>query len=166
MRQTGTLVRELERTRDEVLSLFSLNDSDLARTYGPGKWSVRYILHHLTDSEVVFRERLRRVISEPSGVAWFYDQDAWAKAIDYASYPLELSRPVFESVRNTTILDARRHYEKDGALEFVHSRTGLRTLAMEFEKVADHTEHHLAQIRTALGGNPPMTPRSVTVEPY
>lgn len=148
---TDALIRELERTRDEVLSCFSLSGADLAKTYGPGKWSVRYVLHHLTESEVVFRERLRRVISEPGGVAWFYDQDAWAKAIDYSTYPLELSKPVFESVRNTNILDAKRHYAKDGALEFIHSKTGLRTLTMEFDKVANHTEHHLAQIRRALG---------------
>lgn len=151
MTATDDLIRRLEKSRDEVLSYFTLDDATLARSYGPGKWNVRYLLHHLTDSEVVFRERLRRVISEPGGVAWFYDQDAWAKAIDYATYPLELSKPVFESVRNTNILDARRHYEKDGALEFIHSKTGLRTLTMEFDKVASHTEHHLAQIRQAIG---------------
>jgi hypothetical protein len=151
MTDPATLIKELERTRDEVLRYFALGDADLARTYGPGKWNVRYILHHLTDSEVVFRERLRRVISEPGGIAWFYDQDAWAKAIDYSTYPLALSKAVFESVRNTNIVDAERHYLKDGALEFIHSRTGLRTLTMEFDKVANHTEHHLAQIRTALG---------------
>jgi hypothetical protein len=151
MSETEKLIKELERTRDEVLSYFALGAADLAKTYGPGKWSVRYVLHHLSESEVVFRERLRRVISEPGGIAWFYDQDAWAKAIDYSTYPLELSKPVFESVRNTIILDARHHYEKHGALEFIHSKTGLRTLKMEFDKVANHTEHHLAQIRKALG---------------
>jgi hypothetical protein len=151
MSDTDTLIKELERTRDEILSYFSLGESDLARSYAPGKWSVRYLLHHIAESEVVFRERLRRVISEPGGIAWFYDQDAWAKAIDYSTYPLELSKAVFEAVRNTNILDARRHYAKDGALEFIHSKTGLRTLKMEFDKVASHTEHHLAQIRKALG---------------
>jgi hypothetical protein len=151
MTTTDDLIRRLEQSRDEALSYFSLGDADLSKTYGPGKWNVRYLLHHLTDSEVVFRERLRRVISEPGGIAWFYDQDAWAKAIDYATYPLELSKPVFQSVRNTIIQDARRHYEKDGAVEFIHSKSGLRTLKMEFDKVRDHTEHHLAQIRKALG---------------
>lgn len=145
------LLATLERTRNETLNYFALSEADLAKTYAPGKWNVRFILHHLTESEVVFRERLRRVISEPGSVIWFYDQDAWAKAIDYSTYPLELSKPVFESVRNTNIVDAKHHYETKGAREFVHSRTGLRTLAMEFEKVANHTEHHLAQIRRALG---------------
>jgi hypothetical protein len=41
------LISDLEATRDETLRYFSLNDEDLARTYAPGKWSVRYILQHL-----------------------------------------------------------------------------------------------------------------------
>ncbi len=85
------LIRELERTRDETLKGFSLEPRDLARTYAPGKWSVSYILHHLSDSETVFFDRIRRVLSDP------------------------------------------------------------RTLRDEFDKTATHNEHHLSQIRLALG---------------
>ena len=152
MTATDVLVDELERTRDEVLRYFSLGVADLSRTYGPGKWSVRYLLHHLTDSEVVLMERLRRVISEPDMVVWYYDQDLWSKALDYSTRPLEISKPVFSALRNAIIVDARRHYERDGAIEFVHSKSGLRTLKDEYDKVASHTEHHLRQVRQALAG--------------
>jgi hypothetical protein len=46
------LIQDLERTRDETLKYFSLDERDLARTYGPGKWSVRFVLNHIVDSEV------------------------------------------------------------------------------------------------------------------
>jgi hypothetical protein len=69
MSATQALIGELERTRDETLRYFSIGESDLARTYSPGKWSVRYILHHLTDSELVYMERLRRVIRRALGTA-------------------------------------------------------------------------------------------------
>ena len=151
MSATQTLIEELERTRDETLRYFSLGESDLSRTYGPGKWSVRYILHHLTDSDLVYLERLRRVISEPNVVSWYCDQDAWAKGLDYSTRPIESSRLLFAAVRNAVITDARRHYERDGSIEFVHSRTGLRTLKNQFDEVAAHNEHHLGQIRLALG---------------
>ena len=145
------LIRELERTRDETLQYFALDPRDLARTYAPGKWSVGYILHHLSDSETVFCDRIRRVLSEPRPVLWVMDQDAWAKHLDYARVPLELSRQVFESVRNTIIYYAGVHYEKRGHLEWVHSVDGVRTLKDEFDKAAAHNEHHLTQIRAALG---------------
>ena len=144
------LIRDLEATRDETLRYFSLGPADLARTYGPGKWSVRYLLHHLTDSETVLYDRIRRVISEPTQVIWWYDQDAFAKGLNYAEVPLEMSRRIYESVRAAVIYHAGIHYEKNGHLEFVHSKTGLRTLKDEFDKTAAHNEHHLGQIRQAL----------------
>ena len=145
------LIRELERTRDETLQCFSLNQRDLARTYAPGKWSVSYILHHLSDSETVFYDRICRVLSEPRQVLLVMDQDAWAKGLDYSRVPLDLSRRVYEAVRNAIIYYAGEHYERSGHLEFVHSVDGVRTLRDEFDKAAAHNEHHLNQIRSALG---------------
>jgi hypothetical protein len=146
------LIRELERTRDETLNYFSLGADDLARTYAPGKWSVRYLLLHLSDSETVLFERIRRVLSEPRQVLWVYDQEAWAEGLDYSRVPLDISRRVYEAVRAAIIYYAAQYYEPKGDLEFVHSVTGVRTLRDEFDKVAAHNEHHLAQIRAALKG--------------
>ena len=148
------LIRELERTRDETLSYFSLGESDLARTYGPGKWSVRFLLHHLADSETVLFERIRRTLSEPRPVLWVFDQDAWAQGLDYSQMPLDISRRVYEAVRSAIIYYAGQYYESKGHLEFVHSVTGVRTLKDELDKVASHNEHHLEQIRLALQGLP------------
>ena len=144
------LITDLERTRDETLKFFSLGSDDLERTYGPGKWSVRYLLHHISDSEVVLHDRICRVLSEPRQVLWWYDQDAWAKGVDYSTKPLDISRRVYESIREAIIYYAGLHYEDKGHLEFVHSVTGVRTLKEEFDKAADHNEHHLEQIRLAL----------------
>jgi hypothetical protein len=147
------LIQDLERTRDEMLKYFSLEESDLARTYAPGKWSVRFLLHHITDSETVFYDRICRVLSEPRQVLWFYDQDAWAGGLDYSERPLDIWRRIYESSREAIIYYAGLHYEQHGHLEFVHSVTGVRTLKDEFDKVANHNEHHLEQIRLALRGN-------------
>ena len=150
MDTAASLIRQLEASRDETLKYFGLPDADLARTYGPGKWSVRYVLHHLADAETVLYERLCRTVSEPRQVLWVFDESAWAKGLDYSQKPLALARPVYESLRNTIIYYAGRHYETQVHLEFVHSVTGVRTLKDEMDKVASHNEHHLAQIRTAL----------------
>jgi hypothetical protein len=151
------LIQELEATRDETLSYYSLGENELMRAYAAGKWSVRYILHHLADSETVLFDRIRRVLSEPRQVIWVYDQDAWAKGLNYANLPLELSRRIYESVRAAVIYYADLYYERKGDLEFVHSVTGVRTLKDEFDKVASHNEHHLGQIRLALRGRPGAT---------
>jgi len=150
MDTAASLIRQLEASRDETLEYFRLPDADLARTYGPGKWSVKYVLHHLADAETVLYDRICRTLSEPRQVLWVFDESAWSKGLDYSQKPLALARPVYESLRNTIIYYAGRHYESKGHLEFVHSVTGVRTLKDEMDKVASHNEHHLAQIRAAL----------------
>ena len=145
------IVQKLESTKAETLKYFELTDEELQKSYEHGKWTIRYILHHLADAETVLFERIRRVISEPRPVLWAFDQDAWATKLDYANVPLELSRDIYASVREGIIHNVRLHYDSSGHLEFVHSETGLRTLKDEFEKVAWHNQHHLEQIRRALG---------------
>lgn len=148
------LIQDLGTTRNETLKYFSLEKSDLGRTYAPGKWSVRFLLHHLSDSETVLYDRICRVLSEPRQVIWVFDQDAWAKGLDYSQRPLDISWRIYESVRKAIIYYAGLHYEEKGHLEFVHSVTGVRTLKDEFDKVAAHNEHHLEQIRSALRDHP------------
>jgi hypothetical protein len=97
-------------------------------------------------------ERIRRILSEGRRVLWAFDQDAWAQALDYSSMPLGLSRDIYSSARAGICYLASLHYDTSGHLEWIHSETGIRTLKAEFDKVAEHNEHHLRQIRTALGG--------------
>ena len=145
------LLRDLAATRDETLAYFALGEPDLSRTYGPRRWSVRFLLHHLADAETVLYERIRRVICEPPQVLTVFDQDAWARGLDYSRVPLEISRAVFASVRSAIIYFAGVYYETHGHLTFTHSTLGVRTLREEFDKVAAHNAKHLGQIRMALG---------------
>ena len=144
------IIEQLEATKAATLTYYALGDEYLAKSYGPGKWTVRFILHHLADAETVLYDRVRRVISEPKQVLWAFDESAWAKRLDYANVPLELSQHIYSSVRDGIIYHARLHYEGNGHLEFVHNETGVRTLKQEFDKVATHNEHHLQQIKMAL----------------
>ncbi len=144
------IISDLEHSLAETLPLFGLPETDLAKRYAPGKWNIRWMLHHLADAETVLYDRIRRVISEPRGVIWAFDQDGWANGLDYDTRPMEVSRNIYAAVRAGVIHEARAHYEKHGHFEFIHSETGVRTLKDEFDKIAAHNAHHLRQIRAAL----------------
>lgn len=146
-------IDKLERAKARTIKHFDLADKDLEKTYAPGKWSVRYLLNHLADSETVLFYRIRRVISEPNQVIWVYDQDAWAQKLDYSTVPLDLARGLYTTSRDGVIHYARQHYDGSAEISFVHSLTGLRTLKDEFDKVVSHNEHHLEQIEQALRTN-------------
>ena len=146
-------IDRLEATKVKTLAYYDLGDDQLEQTYEPGKWTVRYLLHHLADAETVLYDRIRRVISEPRPVVWAFDQDAWAQGLNYARQPLALSRSIFKAARTGVIYQAQQHYARIGHLEFVHSETGVRTLKDEFDKVVWHNEHHLDQIKRALASS-------------
>ena len=149
-RTTAELIQELERTRDETLRYYALGPKQLGLSYGAGKWSVKFILHHLADAEQVLYERIARTIAEPRPAITVFQESLWARNLDYSTLPLEISRGIYEAVRRAHIHYARQFYESHGHLEFVHSEAGVRTLRQELDKVADHNEHHLTQIRAAL----------------
>lgn len=144
------IIEKLEATKAATLEYFALEARDLERCNGPGSWTVREILHHLADAETVLYERIRRVVSEPRQSLISFDQDAWAKELDYSKMPMSLSRNIYSAVRDAVIYNARTHYEDRGHIVFLHSTAGVRTLKQEFDKVAEHNERHLAQIRKAL----------------
>src|SRR5437762_1539430 len=150
MLELSEVLDALERTRAQTLKYFALPEQDLAKTYGPGKWTVRYILSHLADSESVLYYRIRMIISEAKPVVWYYNENAWAKHLDYSRVPLELSRGIYETSRAGVLFQAKAHYEKSGANEYIHSQDGLKTLKQQFASVADHNQHHLDQIAKAL----------------
>jgi hypothetical protein len=144
------LLEKLHKTKVETEDYFGLPDDLLARKYEAEKWNVRYLLNHLADAETVLFERIRRIISEPKKVIWAFDESLWAKNLDYSKTPLNLSKNLFSATRDSIIYYAELHYEGSEHFEFVHSETGIRTLKDEFDKVASHNEHHLAQIRKAV----------------
>jgi hypothetical protein len=144
------IIEQLEKVKSETLKYFDLPEKDLQKKYGEDKWSVRYVLHHLADSESVLLYRLRRVISEPKQVIWFYDQEAWAKKLDYSTLPLEMSKNLYSISRDAIIYYARQHYEGSDQINFVHSTAGLSTLKSEFDKVVWHNQQHLSSIQKAL----------------
>ena len=144
------LLTALSKTMEETLAYFDLSDEELTKTYAPGKWTVRQLLHHLADAETVLYERIRRGIAKPGQVVYGFDQDAWADKLDYQNRELSIDQAIYLSVRRGVMALATSYYEGAGENEYVHSETGQRKVKQEFDKVAWHNEHHLKQIRAAI----------------
>lgn len=144
------LLNLLLDTKSDTISFFDLSETELNKSYGEDKWTVRQILHHLTDVEYLFIGRLKKIIAEPKQVIWAFNQDDWDKAFDYSNEPLTGKKELYSLCREMNYQLIEKYYDQYKSKEFVHNETGLRTLQMEFEKVALHNQSHNEQIKMAL----------------
>jgi len=144
------LIQALEQSAKDTLPYFDLPAPQLQLSYGPGKWNVRQLLHHITDAETVLYERIRRAICKPGQVIWAFDQESWAIQLDYNLFPMQINKDIFQSVRKSVIHLANEFYDSKGDHSFIHSQVGKRSLRKEFDKIAWHNLGHLQQIQLAL----------------
>lgn len=121
--------------------------SELDFTPGAGQWSVRQILCHLADAEIVAAARFRRIIAEPEPAIMAYDQDAWATNLDYANRKIAEAMETFRHIRawNYDLLNSLppEAFERKG----IHQERGELTLLAMLGIYARHAEKHAGQIR-------------------
>lgn len=68
-------------------------------TYAPGKWTVRQMLGHMTDTERVFGSRALFFARGDASPLPGFEQDDWMAAADFGTYTLEALLAEFQTVR-------------------------------------------------------------------
>src|SRR5438552_2606596 len=113
----------------------------------PGKWSVRQIVAHLADAELVGAHRMRLVIAQDNPTLTAFDQDAWTRNLDYGRRKPKQSLETFRRLRaeNYELLKALEPaaFERRGT----HTENGAVTLRSLVEGYAGHAENHARQLQ-------------------
>jgi len=110
----------------------------------PGKWSVREIICHLADCEIVFAYRLRQALAEDHHVIQPFDQDKWAKV--YAAYDAPAALAVFSSLRRWNIALIGSLKPEAFTKRLTHPERGEMPYKELVETMAGHDINHLRQI--------------------
>jgi len=147
----SNLAESLERFRrgPELLAvvLTGVYGDETDFTLAPGKWSIRQLIAHLADSELVGAQRFRQVIGEDNPALGAFDQDAWARNLDYTRKQPKQSLESFRRVRaeNYELLKSlpESAFERTG----VHAERGPLTLRQLLEGYAEHAESHARQMQ-------------------
>ena len=128
-------------------ALKGISEQELDFHRASGKWSAREIVHHLADSEMTSAIRLRKLLVEMNPYIQAYDQDEFAKRLQYSKRPIEPAIKAFEAARETTgeILD--RMTEDDWKRAGEHSDMGPYSAETWLEIYAAHARNHADQIR-------------------
>ena len=120
----------------------------------PGKWSVRQVVQHLADSELVGAFRFRMVLAHDSPELPGYDQDLWAQRLGYQDADLATSLQDFAMLRQLNLRLLRRATPEDMQRVMRHAERGDEPLSRMIQLYAAHDLVHLrqiARIRQALG---------------
>jgi hypothetical protein len=112
----------------------------------PGKWSIREIVHHLADSEMLAAVRLRRLVAEDRPGLRATDVGGYVRRLFY-DRPVPTSLELFRVVRASTTEILERMTDTDWAREGVHSETGRFTAEKWLEVFSQHADTHAEQIK-------------------
>jgi hypothetical protein len=116
-------------------------------TIAPGKWSIRQVVAHLADAELVGAHRFRQVIAEDSPTIIAFNQDAWTANLDYSRRKPKQSLETFRRLRaeNHELLKGLpvSAFDRTGN----HTQNGPVTLRQMLEGYAGHAESHARQMQ-------------------
>ena len=112
----------------------------------PGKWSVKHVVQHLADSELVWGWRLRLVLSHDRPTITGYDQDAWAERLGYDTIDVKRALEDFTVLRAANLRLLKRATPADLTRVGVHSERGEESVGHWLKLYAGHDILHLNQI--------------------
>lgn len=112
----------------------------------PERWSVHEIVCHCADAETNAAARIRFVLAETEPTVVGYDQEEWARALDYQDQPLEPALLCIEGTRAHTAALIRRLPEAAWSREGRHTESGRYTAEDWLRLYSEHLETHAAQI--------------------
>jgi uncharacterized damage-inducible protein DinB len=128
--------------------LASLGTERAGRAPAPGKWSVREILCHLADCELVFAFRFRQTIAEDHYVIQPFDQEKWATR--YAGLDAATALATFSALRRWNLFFLSGVPAEAYGKAVTHPGRGEGTFQILLETVAGHDLNHLGQIEAIL----------------
>src|SRR6266508_6116099 len=142
----------LKATPDAVrAAVAGLSEAQLSKPEAPGKWSMRQVVRHLADSDLVWGYRLRMVLAHDRPAITGYDQDLWADRLGYAGADVAQALEEFAILRrgNLALLDAATtaDLERVG----VHSERGEESVGHMIRMYAGHDLLHLRQLARIRG---------------
>jgi hypothetical protein len=131
-----------------------LSSTEEGTPEAPGKWSVRQVVQHLADSELVSGFRYRMVLSHEAPLLPGYDQDLWAARLGYAHSDIPTALVDFTRLREANLRLLVRATTTDFERVMRHAERGDESLEKMIRMHAGHDLVHLrqvARIRRAVG---------------
>jgi hypothetical protein len=123
-----------------------LSARQLSTAEAPGKWSIRHVVRHLADSEIVFAWRLRMILAHDRPPLTGYDQDLWAQRLGYEDSDAREALEEYAVLRRGNLRLLDRASPQDLERYGVHAERGDESAAHLMRMYAGHDTLHLRQV--------------------
>lgn len=147
----GDILETLEREGEAIISLLrSISPEAAGHSYAPGKWTVRELVAHVSDSERVFAYRaLRFGRADPTPLAGF-DQELWHPHSHAAKRAWTDLVDELRAVRAASLHLFRSFEPEDWLRRGTASEVEISVRALAWV-VAGHELHHRRVLRERYG---------------
>jgi hypothetical protein len=133
-----------ERLEAEVNHLTS---RQLDTQYREGGWTIRQLVHHLSDSHMNALVRVKLALTEELPTAVAYKESLWAELIDSRTLDIQYSLVMLEGIHAKWSLILTTITPEEAKRCFIHPEHGREISVEEMSALyAWHCNHHLAHI--------------------
>jgi hypothetical protein len=138
----------LQQQLDATMALMETIDEATGNyRYESGKWSIKEVLGHITDSERVFAYRAAVFARGDNTPLPGFDQDIWAKHAPFANVSMRDIAADFQNVRRSTISLLKQLDSEAWNRRGTANNKEVTTRALAF-MIGGHTQHHLDILKT------------------
>lgn len=126
-----------------VEAVSGLSPVQLRRKIAPGNWSVLQNVCHIADFELVYADRLKRVIAENEPTLFGGDPDVFAEKLAYSRRSLTEELDLIKAVRCEVARILKSLSSADFDRVGRHSVDGPLSLRQLLERISGHIPHHV-----------------------
>lgn len=108
-----------------------------------GKWSIREVVCHLADSEIVYADRIKRVLAEDNPTFFEADPEQFRRSLQVTNRSIENELNIVMLIREHMTPILRSIDQKDFARIGQHSLDGSMTLMTLLQRITNHIPHHV-----------------------
>lgn len=128
-----------------------LSEEQLDTVYRLSGWTIRQVVHHISDSHHHSYTRFKWALTEDKPVIKAYFEDRWAELFDSKSAPIEMSLNHIKTIHFKLVYLLKGLHDEDLNKVFIHPETNSEVpLKYNIGNYAWHSNHHYAHIENLL----------------
>ncbi|MFX4302611.1 YfiT family bacillithiol transferase [Alicyclobacillus tolerans] len=122
-----------------------LSGEQLDIPYRDGGWTIRQIVHHLAENDMLVYARFKSALTEDNPQIMAVKENLWAELPD-VHVPIASSLQLFTLIHERWSILLKNMSDKDFTRTFVHPVSGVWDLNKALGVYSWHNRHHIAQI--------------------